>query len=198
MVHALSLFNNLSHYKIILATKSPRRKQLMDGLGISFTVKAKDVDESFPQHLKREEIPIYLCEKKADEFRDELKKNTLVITADTIVWLNKKAINKPENRQEAVEMLQSLSGKKHTVFTAVCFRTKKKSKSFFDKTDVYFKNLTLEEINFYVDKYQPYDKAGAYGAQEFIGYIGIEKIKGSYFNVMGLPVKKVYEELLAW
>lgn len=192
----LSLIKNLSGKKIILASKSPRRKQLLAGLGISFEVKTKEVDESFPAHLKKEKIPLFLCRKKAEAFKGELKKNTLIITADTIVWLNNKAVNKPADRGEAVEMLKMLSGKKHTVYTAVCIKSFTKTRSFFDETDVFFKKLSTEEISYYVDKYQPYDKAGAYGAQEFIGYIGIEKISGSYFNVMGLPVKKVYEELM--
>lgn len=195
MNSGLSFLKKLSEYNIILASKSPRRKQLLEGLGIEFAIKTKDVDESFPFHLKKENIPLYLCKKKADAFKKELKKNTLIITADTIVWLNNKAVNKPANRAEAIEMLKALSGKKHKVFTAVCLKSLKKTKSFFDETDVYFKNLSEEEIRYYVDAYKPYDKAGAYGAQEFIGYIGIEKIKGSYFNVMGLPVRMVYEEL---
>lgn len=191
----LPLSKKLSKKKIILASKSPRRKQLLEGLGIPFEVKTKEVEESFPSHLKKEKIPLYLCHKKAEAFGKELKSNMIIITADTIVWLNNKAVNKPADRREAVEMLQSLSGKKHKVYTAVCIKSLSKTRSFFDETDVYFKKLSIEEIGYYVDKYQPYDKAGAYGAQEFIGYIGIEKIKGSYFNVMGLPVKKVYEEL---
>lgn len=192
----LSLIKNLSGKKIILASKSPRRKQLLAGLGISFEVKTKEVDESFPAHLKKEKIPLFLCRKKAEAFMGELKKNTLIITADTIVWLNNKAVNKPADREEAVEMLKMLSGKMHTVYTAVCIKSLMKTRSFSDETDVFFKKLSKEEIGYYVNKYQPYDKAGAYGAQEFIGYIGIEKISGSYFNVMGLPVKKVYEELM--
>lgn len=191
----LSLIKKLSGKRIILASKSPRRKQLLAGLGISFEVKTKEVDESFSARLKKEKIPLYLCRKKAEAFKNELKKNTLIITADTIVWLNNKAVNKPAGRPEAIEMLKALSGKKHKVYTAVCIKSSTKTRSFFDETDVYFKKLSAEEISYYVDKYQPYDKAGAYGAQEFIGYIGIEKINGSYFNVMGLPVKKVYEEL---
>ena len=171
---------------------------MLDGLGIDFEIITKEVDEKFPLHLKKEKIPLYLCLKKAEAFKKEIKKNTLIITADTIVWLNNMAVNKPANREEAEKMLKALSGKKHKVFTAVCLKSKEKTRSFFDETDVYFKKLSMEEIDYYIDKYKPYDKAGAYGAQEFIGYIGIEKIKGSYFNVMGLPVRRVYEELLRW
>lgn len=195
MKSTLPLLKNLSKYTIILASASPRRKQLLEGLGISFEVLRKEVDESFPAHLKREKIPLYLCEKKAAAFALELKKNTLLITADTIVWLKNKAINKPANRAEAIAMLSELSGKKHIVYTGVCIKSRKTAKKFFDKTEVYFKKLTMAEIEHYIDTYEPYDKAGAYGAQEFIGYIGIKKINGSYFNVMGLPVNKVYEEL---
>lgn len=198
----LKLFQKIKNQKIILASKSPRRKQLLEGLVPAvlrgFEVKTKKTDESFPPHLKKEKIPLYLCKKKAEAFKHELKKNTIIITADTIVWFQGKALNKPENKEEAVEMLKKLSGKKHKVFTAVCIKSKEKEKLFFDETDVYFKTFSEEEINFYIDKYKPYDKAGSYGAQEFIGYIGIEKIKGSFFNVMGLPVKKVYEELVKW
>ncbi len=191
----LPFFNKIKNHQIILASKSPRRKQLMEGLGISFEVKTKETDETFPPHLKREEIPLFLCRKKAEAFKKELKKNTIIITADTIVWFKNKALNKPANQAEAMEMLRQLSGKKHQVFTAVCIKSKLKEKLFFDETDVYFKTFSSEEIHFYIDKFQPYDKAGSYGAQEFIGYIGIEKIKGCYFNVMGFPVRKVYEEL---
>ncbi len=195
MKNTFSLFKNLSGYKIILASKSPRRKQLLEGLGISFEVKTKNVDESFPLHLKREAIPIFLSQKKAEAFKKEIKKNTIVITADTIVWLNNMAVNKPANRNQAIGMLKNLSGNKHSVYTSVCITSPKKSICFFDKTEVYFKKLSEEEIHYYVDIYKPFDKAGAYGAQEFIGFVAIEKITGSYFNVMGLPVHKVYEAL---
>lgn len=191
-----ALQKKLGGFNIILASKSPRRKQLMEGLGIPFVIKTKEVDESFPAHLRREEIPLYLCLKKADAFKKELKNKTIIITSDTIVWMNNQAVNKPGDRAEAIEMLKTLSGKKHTVYTAVCLKSASRTRSFFDVTEVYFKKLTLEEIHFYVENFRPYDKAGAYGAQEFIGFIGIKKIVGSYFNVMGFPVKKVYEELL--
>lgn len=192
------LLKDFNKYKIILASKSPRRQYLLKELGIDFEVRTKDVDESFPTELKAQEIPLYLCQKKADAFQEELTDNTIVITADTIVWVEGQVLNKPENFEDAVRMLQLLSGKMHEVFTGVCLRSKHKTKSFYAVTKVYFKKLSQEEIEFYINNYKPYDKAGAYGAQEFIGYIAIEKIEGTYFNVMGLPLKELYENLLAF
>lgn len=190
------LLKDFNKYKIILASKSPRRQYLLKELGINFEVRTKDVDERFPPELKAQEIPLYLCQKKADAFQEELSDNTIVITADTIVWVEGQALNKPENFEDAVCMLQLLSGKMHEVFTGVCLRSKHKTKSFYAITKVYFKKLSQEEIEFYINNYHPYDKAGAYGAQEFIGYIAIDKIEGTYFNVMGLPLKELYENLL--
>jgi septum formation protein len=192
------LFNNIEKYNVVLASKSPRRLYLLKELGIDFTVHTKDVDESFPDNLKAQEIPLYLCRKKAEAFVSEMNENDLIITADTVVWIDSQVLNKPENYDDAVRMLKMLSGKKHQVFTGVCLTSKHKTKSFYSATDVYFKHLTDEEIDYYIKNYNPYDKAGAYGAQEFIGYIAIERIDGSYFNVMGLPVKELYEELLAF
>lgn len=191
-------FENLKRYELLLASKSPRRQYLLKELGLDFEVRTKEVDESFPDNLKAHEIPLYLCEKKANAFDEELNDNTIVITADTIVWLpqTNEVLNKPENFDDAVRMLQLLSGKMHEVYTGVCLKSKTKTKSFYALTKVYFKEISQEEIEFYIKNYNPYDKAGAYGAQEYIGYIAIEKIEGTYFNVMGLPVKKLYEELL--
>lgn len=189
-------FKDLAKYQFILASKSPRRQFLLKDLGLNFEVHTKEVDESFSPDLKAEQIPLYLAEKKAMAFDAELKENTIVITADTIVWVNGQVLNKPEDYADAVRMLQLLSGKMHEVYTGVCLRSKNKMKTFYSLTKVYFKNLSLEEIEHYVTNYKPYDKAGAYGAQEFIGYIAIEKIEGSYFNVMGLPLRELYEELL--
>jgi septum formation protein len=186
----------LKNYQIILASKSPRRQQLLQELGLTFEVQSKDVNEDFPTHLKAEEIPLYLCQKKAMAFSDSLLPNHLVITADTIVWVDNQVLNKPEDRADAQRMLKLLSGKMHQVFTGVCIQSANKNKSFFAETKVYFKPLTDYEIDFYIDNYKPYDKAGAYGAQEFIGFIAVEKIEGTYFNVMGLPLKELYEELL--
>lgn len=186
----------LKKYKLILASKSPRRQFLLKELGLDFEVRTKEVDESFPETLKAQEIPLYLCQKKADAFDEELNDNTIVITADTIVWVEGQVLNKPENYEDAVRMLQLLSGKMHEVYTGVCLKSKHKSKSFCALTKVYFKELSRQEIDYYITNYNPYDKAGSYGAQEWIGYIAVEKIEGSYFNVMGLPVRELYEELL--
>lgn len=183
-------------HRLILASKSPRRQQLLSGLGFTFEIVTREVDESFPSNLKAQEIPLYLSKIKAEAFHDLLDNNTVVLTADTVVWINDKVLNKPENEQEAFEMLKLLSGNMHEVFTGVTISSAFKQQSFFNKTNVYFKELSDEEIWHYIKNYQPYDKAGAYGAQEWIGYIAIEKIEGSYFNVMGLPVKEVYEELM--
>lgn len=191
-------FSQLSKYELLLASKSPRRQYLLKELGLDFEVRTKEVDESFPDNLKAQEIPLYLCEKKANAFDEELKDNTIVITADTIVWLpqTNEVLNKPEDFDDAVRMLQLLSGKMHEVYTGVCLKSKSKTKSFYALTKVYFKPLTLQEIEFYITNYQPFDKAGSYGAQDWIGLVAVEKIEGTYFNVMGLPVKELYEELL--
>lgn len=169
---------------------------MLKELGLNFEVHTKEVDESFPKSLQAQEIPLYLCKKKADAFEEELSDNTIVITADTVVWIDGQVLNKPENYGDAVRMLKLLSGKKHQVFTGVCLKSKHRTKSFYAQTDVYFKVLSEEEIDYYISNFNPYDKAGAYGAQEWIGYIAVEKIEGTYFNVMGLPVREVYEELL--
>lgn len=186
----------LDQYRFILASKSPRRQFLLTELGIPFELVTKEVDESFPDHLQKDEIPLFLARKKADAFEHNLDEKTIVITADTIVWINDHVLNKPENAEEASVMLRELSGNRHEVFTGVCLKSSKKEIAFSVRTVVYFRELTAGEINYYISKYQPFDKAGAYGAQEFIGYIGVEKIEGSYFNVMGLPVKELYEELV--
>jgi septum formation protein len=186
----------LFRHQLILASKSPRRQQLLSGLGFTFEVVSREVDELFPAHLKAQEIPLYLSKVKAEAFKDLLDAKTIVLTADTIVWINNKVLNKPENEKEAYDMLRLLSGNMHEVFTGVTISSVFKQQSFFCKTNVYFKHLTDDEIYHYIKHYKPYDKAGAYGAQEWIGYIAIEKIEGSYFNVMGLPVKEVYEELM--
>lgn len=188
----------LKQYKIILASKSPRRQYLLKELGMDFEVRTKEVDESFANDLKAEQIPLYLCMKKAEAFDEELADNTIVITADTVVWVEGQVLNKPENYDDAVRMLQLLSGRKHEVYTGVCLKSKHKTKTFYACTDVYFKPLSRQEIDHYILNFNPYDKAGAYGAQEWIGYIAVEKIVGSYFNVMGLPVKELYEELLVF
>ena len=189
---------DLKKYNLILASKSPRRQYLLKELGVDFEIAVKEVDESFPVDLQAEQIPLYLCKKKAIAFDSELSDNTIVITSDTIVWVENQVLNKPEDYADALRMLTLLSGKMHQVYTAVCLKSKHKIKTFYVCTHVYFKTLSLEEIDYYIKNYNPYDKAGAYGAQEWIGYIAIEKIEGSYFNVMGLPVKELYEALLAF
>lgn len=184
-------------FEIILASKSPRRQQLLDDLGLRFKVITKDVDESYPDHLQREEVALHLALKKTNAFEDVFKHDkTIVITADTIVCLAKQIIGKPDDYNDAVKILKNLSGKMHEVFTGVCISSKEKKELFSVRSEVYFKSFSEDEIHFYLDHYKPYDKAGAYGVQEWIGLIGIEKINGSYHNIMGLPVKEVYEHLL--
>ena len=183
-------------YKIVLASKSPRRHELLAGLDIPFEVVIHEVDEIFPEGMPMEEIPVYLAKLKAEPFVAEVDDKTVVITADTIVWIDGEVLNKPYDYEHAFEMLRKLSGKKHVVVTGVCLTSKEKQVAFSDSTDVYFKVLTDNEIDFYLANYHPYDKAGSYGVQEWIGYIAINRIDGSYFNVMGLPVQRLYEELL--
>ncbi len=186
----------LENKNIILATKSPRRQQLLQLLGINFTVQIKEVDENFSSDLKREHVALYLAQKKADAFNDviAIPKN-IVITADTIVVFGEEVINKPVDRNDAIRILQKLSGNMHEVFTGVCISSSEKSESFFERSEVYFKKLTLEEIEYYIDNFKPYDKAGAYGIQDWFGLTAIEKINGCFYNVMGLPTKKLYEHL---
>ncbi|NEN23962.1 septum formation protein Maf [Cryomorpha ignava] len=193
---------DLKGNKIILASKSPRRHELLKGLGFDFEVRTKDVDESFSDSLKGADIPLYLSKKKADAFVDELKPNEILITSDTVVWLGNKVFNKPESAEEAVEMIATLSGRMHEVITAVCLtslNTEKDGTSkqvvFHDLTSVHFAKIERADIEWYVNKYKPFDKAGAYGIQEWIGYAGIDKIEGSFYNVMGLPTQKLYVEL---
>lgn len=189
------LIEKFKNKKLILASGSPRRQELLKGLDIPFIIETKEVNEVYPSQLKAGEITEYLAKLKADAF-PKIDSDTIIITADTIVWINDKAVMKPQDREEAIEMIKSLSNKCHSVFTSVCIKSKIKIKVFTELTKVYFENLTEDEIVYYVDKYKPYDKAGAYGAQDWIGYIGIKKLEGSYFNVMGLPVHKLYKELL--
>lgn len=183
-----------SQFNIILGSQSPRRKELLSGLDLEFTTKViPGLEESYPNTLKGEEIPIYLAEQKANAY--DLKNNDLLITADTIVWLNDKVYGKPMNEEDAKNMLRALSGQTHDVITGVCVRTNKTNISFASTTKVTFATLTEEEINHYINKYHPMDKAGSYGVQEWIGYIGVEHIEGSYYNVMGLPIQRLYQTL---
>lgn len=187
--------NWIPKYNFILASKSPRRQELLKSLGIDFQVKTKDVDESYPLELSADQIPGYLAEKKAKAFANELNNNDLLITADTIVVLNGKVLEKPEDYDHAYEMLSALSGKMHEVITGVCLSSTKKSVVFSSLTNVQFKQLSNTEIDYYITNYKPFDKAGAYGIQEWIGSIGISHIEGSFYNVMGLPLQKLYEEI---
>ena len=184
--------------KLILASKSPRRMELMQQAGLQFTTHlAGETDEIYPSHLQREEIPLFLSQIKADAYLSvvEITDDTVVITADTIVWINNKTLEKPADRNEAIEMLETLSGNMHQVFTGVCLSSTKKRSCFFDESKVFFEKLSHEEIVYYVDNFHPYDKAGAYGIQEWIGCVGIERIEGTFHNIVGLPVQKLYREL---
>jgi septum formation protein len=189
------LLTNLTSKKIILASKSPRRQELLKGLDLDFEIRTMDIDEDFPAHLEAEQIPLYLCKLKADAFLPELKAAEILITADTVVWVNGHVLNKPADRTEAETMLVELSGNTHVVYTAVAITSIHKQFVFFDETEVEFIGLEKNEIDYYLDHYKPYDKAGAYGVQELIGYIGISRLHGSYFNVMGLPIQLLYKNL---
>ncbi len=189
------LQEKLKHNTIILASGSPRRQELLKGLDIPFRIQTKEVDEIYPDNLEAGAITEFLSKLKSTAFTD-LDVNDILITADTIVWLDGKALMKPVDREDAIQIIRNLSGKYHEVFTSVCLKSKTKTNIFSDVTKVFFKQLSDIEITYYVDKYEPYDKAGAYGAQDWIGYIAIDKIEGSYYNVMGLPVHKLYKELM--
>lgn len=184
------------HYKIILASNSPRRKELLSGLDLDYNIVVlPDIDESYPQDINKEEVALYIAKKKAKAYKSLLTENTLVITADTVVVLDEKVFGKPIDESEAKDMLRQLSGKTHQVITGVCLTTHNKQKTFSVISDVRFSNLDDSEIEYYVSKYRPLDKAGAYGIQEWIGYVAVEYIGGSYFNVMGLPIQRLYQEL---
>ncbi len=191
-----TLSNKLSNYSIILGSQSPRRKELFIGLNLPFKVEVREIDENFPVEMPAFEVPEYLAIQKAIPFKPDLAKDDLLITSDTIVLIDNHILGKPFDYEHAFEMLQLLSGRKHMVITGVCITTVNKQITFSDRTDVFFKTLSIEEIDYYLTHYQPYDKAGSYGVQEWIGYVAIEKIEGSYFNVMGLPIQRLYEELL--
>jgi septum formation protein len=188
---------NLAGVRIILASRSPRRHFLLKELGLDFEVIVPDVEEVYPGGLTPEQVAVYLAELKADAFPEsQIDDKTLVITADTIVSLSDEILGKPSGAAEATEMLKKLSGRKHDVITAVCLRSHRRKTIFHVTSAVYFKPLSEEEIRYYIAHFSPFDKAGGYGVQEWIGYIGISRIEGSFFNVMGLPVKEVYEQLL--
>lgn len=183
-------------YHIILGSNSPRRKALLQGLDLDFEVNViRGVKETYPFDLPLKDVAQYIANEKADAYKPLLQEDTLIITADTIVIANDEVLGKPENEEEAKEMLRKLSGITHQVVTGVCITTRERRESFSVTTDVEFKSLSAEEIDYYVDNYKPLDKAGAYGIQEWIGYIGVKSLSGSYFNVMGFPVQRIYEVL---
>lgn len=182
--------------KFVLASNSPRRKELLAGLGLDFRVRVIDgIDESFPANLPVSEVARYIAMKKADAYRSSMASDELIITADTVVIVGSEILGKPKDEADAVRMLTTLSGRTHQVTTGVCLLTAQKQIAFSVTTDVTFKELTSAEIQHYVSEYRPFDKAGAYGIQEWIGYIGVTGLRGSYYNVMGLPVQRIYTEL---
>ena len=190
------LTEKLKDTNIILASQSPRRKELLAGLGLQFSTISLDIDETFDRNeFKKEQITEYLSAKKAKAYTD-IQPNDLIITSDTTVWVDDESLEKASNREEAYEMIKKLSGKRHSVYTSVTIRSLEKEVTFSDETQVTFADLTDDEIYFYIDNYKPFDKAGAYGVQEWIGYIGVDNMNGSYFNVMGLPTHKLYKKLV--
>ena len=189
------LKSKLQKYKLILASGSPRRQQFFKDLDLDFEIRLKEIEEIFPPELKAEEITNYLAELKASAFEGELNSNEILITSDTIVWHNNKALGKPKDAQDAFKILKSLSNATHEVITSVCFKTNSEKTVMYEVTKVTFCKLSDEAIRYYIEKYKPFDKAGAYGIQEWIGFVGVSKIEGSYANVMGMPTDKVYEYL---
>lgn len=188
--------DKLKRYRIILASASPRRKELLSKLDIDFTVKVLyDVDESFPASLPVVQVPQYISRKKADAYRQEMQENDMVITADTVVAVGRRILGKPKSAEEARVMLKLLSDRYHRVVTGVTIMTAKRTETFATVSRVRFTRLNDEEIDYYISKYKPFDKAGAYGIQEWIGMVGITELNGSYFNVMGLPVQRLYAKL---
>lgn len=183
-------------YKLVLGSASPRRQELMSGAGLNFSLRTADIDESnFPHFEDRGEVPVYLSKLKADALKSTLQRDELLITADTVVIIDNEILGKPTNRNQAIQMLKRLSGNKNRVVTGVTLMTNEKSESFYVSTDVFFRQLDNSEIEYYIDTYQPFDKAGAYGIQEWIGYIGISRIEGSFYNVMGLPIQSIFSKL---
>ena len=189
------LKDKLRGYKIILASGSPRRQQFLKDLDLDFEIRLKNIEEIYPDNLQGVEITNYLAQLKASAFEREIVANEILITSDTIVWLDGKALGKPKNYDDAFAILKSLSNKTHEVITSVCFKTIDKTETIFDITKVTFNAISDEAIHYYLENYKPFDKAGAYGIQEWIGLIGITRIDGSYTNVVGLPTEKVYQYL---
>lgn len=190
------MLENLNKYEIVLASNSPRCKELLQRMGVNFKVRTLfGIDESYPDSLRGEDIVCYISRNKAKAYQSSMASNELLITADTIVYVDGEVMGKPKNAEQAKEMLHKLSGKTHQVITGVTIVTAKRTENFGVTSQVKFTNITDEEINFYVDNYLPFDKAGAYGIQEWIGIVAVEEIKGSYFNVVGLPVQRLYQKL---
>ncbi|MDR1738118.1 MAG: Maf-like protein [Candidatus Symbiothrix sp.] len=187
---------SVGNIRLILGSQSPRRQELLSGIDVPFEVRLMpDVDESYPASLHREEIPTYIARKKAEAYRASLSADSLLITADTIVWLDGKVYGKPQDERDAKTMLSVLSGRTHDVITGVCLTTLQRQETFYAVSSVRFAELDADEIDYYVRRYRPYDKAGAYGVQEWIGYVGVEHLEGSFYNVMGLPVRMLYQKL---
>ncbi len=184
------------NHRIILASGSPRRQQFLKELDVNFEIQLKDIEEIYPEDLQAEEITNFLAKLKASAFENDLRENDILITSDTIVWLNNKALGKPKDYDDAFEMITEMSGTTHKVITSVCLKTTKKEVVFYDETLVTFTQLSSDEIKYYLNNYKPFDKAGSYGIQEWIGLVAIEKIEGSYANVVGLPTHRLYQELL--
>lgn len=189
------LKDKLANYSLILASGSPRRQQFFKDLDLDFEIRLKEIEEVYPPELKAEGITNYLAQLKANAFDGELKDNEILITSDTIVWHHNKALGKPKDEQDAFAILKSLSNDTHEVITSVCFKTKAKTDTIFEVTKVTFNAISDQAIHYYLDHYKPYDKAGAYGIQEWIGFVGVAKIEGSYTNVMGMPTDKVFNYL---
>lgn len=189
------IMENLSQKKIVLASKSPRREELLSSLGVKFVIETKEVEESYPEAMRGAAVALYIATKKAEAFEVKAD-NVIVITADTIVSIDDHILGKPKNYEEGFNMLKMLSGKRHEVITGVALKTIDKTRSFHEVTAVYFNQLNEEQIKYYLNTYKPYDKAGAYGIQEWIGAVAVDHIEGSYTNVMGLPTARLYKELI--
>ena len=189
------MLKKFKNYNFILGSNSPRRKEILKEIGLDFSVYPSNIDENFNKEIELEDIPVFLAEKKANALKNKLKENDILITADTIVIYNNELLSKPENTYQAQEMLEKLSGKSHKVMTGVCLLSNNNKSIFSSKTIVTFNDLDKFEIEFYINKYKPFDKAGSYGIQEWVGLIGVKKIEGSYTNVVGLPASMVYTEL---
>jgi septum formation protein len=189
------LAQKFANIEIILASQSPRRQELLKGLDLDFRIETRPVDEIYDNDLKGHEITDYLSVLKADSFKQDLKDDQFLITSDTIVWFQNQPLEKPKNADHAKVMLESMSGTSHEVFTSVCFTTTQRQEVIYDVTKVYFASFTEEEIDYYVTNYHPFDKAGAYGVQDWLGYAAVTRLEGCYYNVMGLPLPKVYKFL---